>query len=346
MTEAPESPAEHPLSAAKLSFVAQSAFYNSDTIRYLPPLTDVAQLPIAQCYLNPGQSWLGGMWSSYFTSVAKAAERMIVTIPLLVGQGWHVGAPGWIGPQGRTMSPQSPTDKTGSGNAPTLMTLADVAAGKWDAMWTPTAKAIAKVRPDAEPRIGWERYGNWYAWGGPANAAEERAAYQHVVDLFREVSPQFRFIWDGGAVTGSGFNPVDPVTGSYPGDAYVDMIAADVYDSSPHATGPWGAQGWAANASGGLPYIERGYAFARAHGKPFCIPEFGTLGTVQGALAGGAFGGGDDLPWIQAIVKWLQTAPGIDFGMYWDDPSTPGGGFKSAPLIAAWLGPVLRSYGA
>lgn len=195
---------------------------------------------------------------------------------------------------GQTTSPQNPSNA----NTPTTMTLADVASGVWDALFTDCFTTIANAQPNAILRLGWEIYGNgWWPWNGVANAASSKAAYIHLVTVARAVSPTFQFCWDGGLV----YNSYDPMTqGAWPGAAYVDYVSADTYDSN-----IGGSAGWA------LVEPAAGLAFAQANGKLFAIPELGLASN------------GDDYEWINASAQWCQAAgASMGFLLYFNNPNT------------------------
>jgi len=181
-----------------------------------------------------------------------------------------------------------------------LMSLTDVAAGIWDAMFTPAFQTIAGVRPASWLRIGWELYiGSSWPWAYQAVGTQHCAAYQHLVTLARTVSASFQFDWNG-AINWSDFGPYgwDPMTttGVYPGNSYVNAISCDFYDLPYFG---FGASGWAAS----LPLIQQGLAFAQSKGLPFCISEFG---------CGENWGQADDPGWIEAAYGWARSvAPSL-----------------------------------
>jgi hypothetical protein len=262
-------------------------------------------LPLGQNYLPATTSW-ATMWAPFYPSVVAAHQKAVLTVPMLIGSDWDPGR----GATGQSTSPQAPSDHTGSGNAPTTMTLAAVAAGTWDYQFGHVFDTIAAARPDAIIRLGWESYGDWYQWGGASNISNYAAAWQHLVTLARGVSSAFSFDWNGGANKGS-----YTAAAAYPGDAYVDYISADVYD----IYSPGGAAGWGTPTSGGaLSFIWPGYTLAQAHEKPFCLSEYGLWPPF---LTNGAIGYGDDPAWIEAAFEWLTTAPGIGYGLFFDGPA-------------------------
>ena len=227
----------------------------------------------------------------------------------LIGTAGHLTVPMLVGPQsgtpltnsgsGQTTSPQNPSNAT----TPTTMTMADVASGVWDAMFTTGFTLIAASRPNCILRIGHENYGNgWYPWCGAALSTLHTACFQHLVTLARTVSSSFKFDWNG-AQNYTGYDPMT-ASGAYPGDSYVDYISADWYDGLGFTAGTWmngGAAGWNAAVT---QYLVEGLAFAIAHGKPFCIPEFG-LGQTTYNPSGGL--PEDDPNWVKAAYTWMRA---------------------------------------
>jgi hypothetical protein len=110
-----------------------------------------------------------------------------------------------------------------------------------------------------------------------------------------------------------------PLANFYPGNAYVDIIGIDTYDSSGISLPPVGNPGrWAALAGQpeGLNAVE---AFAVAHGKPLSLPEWATV-TTQGDDADyvahmGAFIKGHNV----AYQSWYNAGNNNIFQL---DPST------------------------
>jgi Glycosyl transferase family 2/Glycosyl hydrolase family 26 len=108
--------------------------------------------------------------------------------------------------------------------------------------------------------------GEWKQWG---------ACFAREVQAMREVpGSHLLFDWDVNA----NYRDI-PLAAFYPGNAYVDIIGVDAYDTSgmplPHVGSP---ERWAKLVSEpeGLDAIR---TFAVAHGKPLSIPEWGTVAT-------------------------------------------------------------------
>ncbi len=85
----------------------------------------------------------------------------------------------------------------------------------------------------------------------------------------------------------------------YPGDDVVNIIGIDAYDSGV----PAGANRWATiyNQSDGIRDV---LAFARAHGKPVSLPEWGLWEPGSTTL-----GGGDDSSYVNGIASVVRGNP-------------------------------------
>lgn len=278
----------------------------------------VTQLDIQVAYLRYlNFSWTDGMLSPSWLLDCKNARTAMLSVPMLVGPQNGTPLPG--SGSGQTLSPQNYLNE----NIPTTMTLTDVAGGVWDTMFSQIFATTASIRPDCILRIGWEQYGNgWYPWNGFSLYSQYSAAYRHLVTLARSYSSSFRFDWNGNVA----FASFDP-TLAYPGDAYVDYMTTDVYDSFV----PGGSAGWIAYQSA---VLTNALNYAISRGKPFGLPEFGLF------YLGFAGGYGDDPSWIQEAYNWISLnqaniAYACYFQNYAGDPTTDGGGaLQRNPLSA------------
>ena len=158
--------------------------------------------------------------------------------------------------------------------------------------------------------------------------------WRNIVTTMRAVSPALKF--DYSVALGSTYaNPFSTTVtatqpGVYPGDQYVDVISASMYDQ-------WFGQP-ACNESG-LPLgcktkqarwdnlVNQRYglaalgAFAKAHKKPIGFSEWALAST--NSFSGG--GGGDDVYFMQSFHTWLTTAAanlpggaGVAYEVYFD----------------------------
>ena len=108
-------------------------------------------------------------------------------------------------------------------------------------------------------------------------------------DLASIPPSELRIIWNplGG---GAPAIPANAATKFYPGDRYVDVVGNDMYSS----TGTFSAE-----------KNEALYAFARAHRKPYALPEFGLVG-------------GDFPEFIRYICTFIRNHAGIELAAYYE----------------------------
>ncbi len=90
-------------------------------------------------------------------------------------------------------------------------------------------RLIANEEGSSILRIGWEFNGNWTPWYADAEEASAFVSFwQQIVTTMRSVSgADFKFEWcpDIGSSVGN-------LANFYPGNAYVDYVAEDVYDQA------------------------------------------------------------------------------------------------------------------
>ncbi|MGE3623295.1 MAG: glycosyl hydrolase [Bdellovibrionales bacterium] len=149
-----------------------------------------------------------------------------------------------------------------------------IAAGSWDQTYNGIFQAWADAGYHAfYIRPGWEMNGNWYDWGvTQSNAADFAAAFRRIAQLAKAFTgADITVVWNpnvGQSATA--------IQNFYPGDAYVDIIGIDIYgmplqpDSVINDT-----------ASGPSDFtFKAAIAFAKAHNKPFAIPETSSMNAV------------------------------------------------------------------
>ena len=175
--------------------------------------------------------------------------------------------------------------------------LESIIQGKYDDFLRRNARKIAEVKIPVMIRFAHEMNGNWYTWSGQHNGAGETkgfgdsnvpdgperyiAAYQRVVDLFREEgATNVLWVWavNNTSVPDEGWNDM---LNYYPGNDYVDWVGIDGYN--------WGTTraygGWMDFRSLFGPSYEK---LTRAiPDKPLIIAEFASAET-----------GGDKSAWI------------------------------------------------
>jgi hypothetical protein len=138
-------------------------------------------------------------------------------------------------------------------------------------------------------------------------ASQYIAAYQHVVDVMRAQNvPNVSYVWQ---LTAYGFvrKGAGNAINYYPGDNYVDYVAADAYNWGGCVAGtPWRDLSAVAN-----PVL----AFAEAHGKLAMLAEFGSQSGPQRAA------------WLTSAHQYFIANQGELVAAFYFDrpPTTPNG---------------------
>ena len=177
--------------------------------------------------------------------------------------------------------------------------LAAGARGDYDAHWRKFGQVmVARGCAGAILRLGWEFNGKFYPWAAGGKEATFAAYWRRIVDTLRAIPNQrFRFDW-----TPLAGNTHANVEAAYPGDAYVDIVGLDAYDTSTVAvsnpTARWNDQ---VTRRYGLSWQR---SFAAAHGKLMSLPEWGLSARRADKL-----GGGDNPDYIIRMVEWIRTNP-------------------------------------
>jgi hypothetical protein len=170
------------------------------------------------------------------------------------------------------------------------------ARGDYDAHWLSFAqKLVAGGCADTIVRLGWEFNGKFYPWAAGGQELTFASYWRRVVNTMRSVPGQ-QFLFDWTPLAG---NTNANVEAAYPGDAYVDIIGLDAYDTSgvhTSAADRWNDQ---LNRSYGLLWHQR---FAAQHNKPMSFPEWGLTVRPNDNL-----GGGDNPYYIQKMWEWIGS---------------------------------------
>jgi hypothetical protein len=190
--------------------------------------------------------------------------------------------------------PMLPVDASGK----KLGSLVAGAAGQYNQYFVALAQKLVQYGEQATTiRLGWEFNGNWFAWAvaNTTDAINFAAYFRDIVDAMRSVNgQQFTFVWDGAG--GPQYGESYTVAQSYPGNAYVDYIGQDIYDT-PYTAAPTEPGTWQTTT---LPELTTLSAFAQSVDKPMALPEWGVAGT-------NAYGLGDDPYWVTQMVNWITT---------------------------------------
>jgi Glycosyl hydrolase family 26 len=244
---------------------------------------DVCEMGVYRGSANPSGVGAFGAW---------VGRRPGVAVDFLAKGSWSEisgaewWADGWAGSGYRVVFsvPLLP-DSGGS--------LAEGAQGAFDGHFRRLAEVLVEGgQGDAILRLGWEMNGDWYRWSIKGGEDAFAAYWRRVVDVMRSVSPAFRFDFTvsmGGSVVDG--ERLDPAA-AYPGDDYVDFIGMDVYDQG---------LDWGLTAPFGLEWHRD---FAREHGKPMTIPEWGLKGR-------------DDPEFVERMHDWIERNP-VAYHAYFD----------------------------
>lgn len=289
------------LSACLLGVLCQTAFAAGD-----PPLgvykgsRGGSTAPSYSDYAGMRQfeTWFGHQVPRSIEFIANESWSTFAT-----GASWAVNlTSGWPPQRWRaTYSiPLLPADNSS--------TLAQGAAGNFNSYFANVAQIlVAAGEGDAILRLGWEMNGAWYPWKvlNATDATNYRNYWIQVVTAMRGV-PGANFKFDFCPIIGQQSYP--PIN-AYPGDAYVDIVGLDVYNSSYATSDPTARWNELLNETFGLKYWAD---FATAHGKQVSYPEWAT-----GIRTGDASGGGDDPLFIQNMFTWITTHD-VAYHNYWD----------------------------
>ena len=206
------------------------------------------------------------------------------------------------------------------------------AAGAYDAHARTLAANLVKAGLGTSSiRLGHEANGTWYADavpGTPTGEREWRTFWARTVTAMRSVAgAHFSFVWN----VAHQVRDLSLVN-FYPGDRYVDVIGLDAYDfGTANATG----SSFTALAAepGGLNDVMR---FARAHHKPFAVPEWGLL--PHGSQGRGR----DDPSYVDGIAR-ITRSKDVAFSGYWYAHSDTMSLLRNSP---ASLAALRKHYGA
>jgi hypothetical protein len=149
------------------------------------------------------------------------------------------------------------------------------AAGEFDDRWRDFGTLMKQHgRADSIVRLGWEFNERTMPWRGTDTEAYINC-YRHAADNIRAANPAVILDWTINAHGSPAGLCGGLSTNCYPGDAYVDIVGIDNYDHFPWSPSKAAFERTAA-APEGLTWL---YEFARAHGKPFSVGEWGVVPT-------------------------------------------------------------------
>ncbi|WP_458114310.1 beta-mannanase [Arthrobacter sp. R1-13] len=188
---------------------------------------------------------------------------------------------------------------SGNGANQPAYALDRITAGDFDTYIAQWGNALKTWGKPVMLRFAHEMNGNWYPWAEAANGngpGDYVAAWRHVHDVVAATgATNVQWVWAPNVpYWGS-----TPLTGLYPGAAYVDIVALDGYN--------WGtSQSWSSWTSPSALFGEGLTALrSLAPGKPIIISETAS-----------AEAGGSKADWNTALVSYLAAQPDIT-GFVW-----------------------------
>lgn len=248
-----------------------------------------------------GGGWQLGEWSDWKKAVK--GRRLVLSVPLLPG-GWDRSGP-----------------KTGAGAGQKVSYEAG-ARGDYNDHFKHLAENLVKYGlGDSILRLGWEFNGGWYTWRASDNPKQWAAYWQQIVKTMRGVpgAEGLKYCWN--PATGWLQFPADQ---AWPGNEYVDLVGLDNYDQSwgtypPPATATLEEiearrrKTWDEVTFNGQFGLKFWRDFAAQHGKPFCLPEWGSHQDND------KHGGADNVYYIEQMQKFIaDPANHVYFDCYFD----------------------------
>ena len=249
-------------------------------------------------------TWWLDTWSKWVH--AKPGRRLVLSIPILAGP----------------VDGSGPNAGTKDTNQP--VSLEQGAHGDYNRHFKQLAENLVAYKlTDTILRPAWEFNGSWYAWRAKGKTEAFTEYWRQIVKTMRAVpgAEGLKFCWN--PTLGDQDFPADQ---AWPGDEFVDFVGLDVYDETWNAnTYPWPADAsaaeierrqkqvwveWITSSSRGLAYWSK---FARDHGKPLAIPEWGLVHSDSGH-------GGMDDPWFVEQMHAFISDPvnQVAFHCYFD----------------------------
>src|ERR1700674_1847071 len=209
---------------------------------------------IVHWYTQWGASW--GTWA--YVHPLFDNIRNYGSTPLLTWEAW------------------GPSPYTVSNNT---FPLKNIAAGSYDTYIDSWATGLRAYGYPVMMDVPHEMDGNWYPWGYGVNGntqADYIAAYRHIHDRFtRAGATNVQWVWNPDAWNPSGVDQ----RSFYPGDAYVDWMAIDVYN--------WGAAAGMWESLAQLLSDQQIYTkLSGMSSKPMMFAEWGSAEPVAGDPAG------------------------------------------------------------
>lgn len=187
----------------------------------------------------------------------------------------------------------------------TAYSLGRGATGDYNAHWQRFASGLVRGGlGDCVIRLGWEFNGRFYPWAAGGNEAQFASYWRRIHKAMRSAGFTGKFDWC--PLAG---NTGADVEACYPGDAYVDVVGLDAYDTA--KAGLTGQERWNHQRTRRIGLDWHRY-FAEDHGKPRSFPEWGVTTRPHDSL-----GGGDNAAYITNMLGHV-TLPDVAYHSYFE----------------------------
>ncbi|GAB3683513.1 hypothetical protein GCM10028814_21700 [Angustibacter aerolatus] len=208
------------------------------------------------------------------------------------------------------------------------------AAGEYDAQFAALGKTlVAAGLGDATIRLAHEGNGTWFKHdiGGTPLEHRQWATYWARVAGILHATPGASFRMD---LTVSAGYRVVPLEQWWPGDDAVDVVGVDQHDLGVPGVPTEQPARWRflMSQDGGFEDVA---AFARAHGKPVSVPEWGITNAASS-------GNGDDAYYVQQMLQLFRREH-VEYQGFWDKAGAPGDlaiNPRSLTAFRAGIGPA------
>jgi hypothetical protein len=257
------------------------------------------RLPIIAWYA------LWGGWKSAFSASDLSAVSAHGSIPLITWEPW-----------------------SGVSSDPAWTLRKAILSGSNDAYIDSWAKGMAAFHQPVFLRFAHEMHNQTYPWAVGVNgnaAADYVAAWKHVHDIFaRYDTSNVKWVWNPNTMGDAVASTYLPIYQSlYPGDAYVDWLGLDIYNTGPNLD--WGAPHW---RSFSQVLTEPYKAITAVSTKRLMLPEVASAET-----------GGSKAAWITDMMQTQLPAafPAVRAVVWFDVKKEENWALdSSSTALAAW----------
>ncbi len=209
-----------------VAVAAGVSLYNRSSDRAGPLPVDLPTTP--QSYLGV---YASGTPASYDGVAAFAGATGAKPDVIMYYSGWFVPFPAAFA-----------TTVASNGAVPLVqmdpdgISVAGIAAGRYDGYLTAYAEAVRAYRHPVIVSFGHEMNGSWSSWGyRHTSPASFVAAWRHIVTLFRELGAgNVTWLWTVNIINNTQQGRIPPPAPWWPGNSYVTWVGIDGYYLKPN----------------------------------------------------------------------------------------------------------------